>query len=441
MNQIIGIAIDEYSDENIPDLHNCLSDINRVATILQRDYKFDSFILLAEMEQTTKTNIHNQLRNILLNAKANDSVTILYAGHGEYDQRLNSSFILASDSLFSDSSTWFSLKDLNTFINASHAQHINLISDACFAGNIFENNLRGGGYQAFTNKKSRLALTSGGVEPVSDGPKGKNSPFNDTLFTILSNNRKKKMLFSELANQVILSFEESHRQTPLFGELQQTGHANGCFAFEKRPVKEKDFVIEDYSISLDLQLEQGIEYSCSLPLFTSCKFFNVGIVNAQIQSLAFSAISDVRKMVMEDLKDPEIRKNLRVNLEISYQIVQLTAEYFSLLINVGTYFGGPYPNVALYCFNLALRPERILELRDLIDFYDFDQFMSEVISKIKDRDTKNAVKRYSDTISEKNIMFTFDKKILNLHLDNIFPHVIQAIALVEIPLKSLKLKI
>lgn len=441
MNHLIGIAIDEYSDANIKNLNNCQSDITRIAALLQKDYKFDSFEFLSQKEQTTKANIYNQLQNILLDAKANDSITLLYAGHGEYHERLNASYILASDSILEDSSTWFSLQDLTSFINASHAKHINVISDACFAGNIFDAGIRGGGIKSLTGRKSRLALTSGEIELVSDGPKFGNSPFNDMLFQVLQNNRKQKLLFSDLANQVILNFEESHKQTPLFGELRQTGHANGCFVFERRPAKEKDYVIEDYSLNLDLQLEKNLYYECKLPLFTSCRFFDTSIINGLIQSLGFQAISDVRKMVIEDLKDPEAKKNLRVSLEIGYHIEHISKDYLSIVISVGTYFGGPYPNVALYCFNMALRPERIIELRDLIGFTDFNKFMGIIIKNIADRDTKKAVKSYREQITEQNIMYTFNKKTLSLHFDNIFPHVIQALASVEIPFESLKVKI
>ena len=78
--------------------------------------------------------------------------------------------------------------ELLDFIRASDAFHVSIISDSCFSGAIFQHKVRGGGINAFDAKKSRYALTSGGMENVSDGKKGHLSPFAETLVRLLEEN-------------------------------------------------------------------------------------------------------------------------------------------------------------------------------------------------------------------------------------------------------------
>ena len=119
-----------------------------------------------------------------------------------------------------------------TFINASEAFHIAIISDSCFSGAIFENPHRGGGMEAFEKRKSRLALTSGGIEKVSDGARGRNSPFAENLIKLLSENVQPEMPFSVLSSNLLMSFTSERVQTPMFGALDRVGHQGGSFIFK-----------------------------------------------------------------------------------------------------------------------------------------------------------------------------------------------------------------
>src|SRR5687768_8531911 len=137
MNKIIAIAIDEYADPAIRNLKNCTKDINSLISTLSKKYQFDSIELFTKQEQTTLSFLYSELYNELINSLESDNVLILFAGHGEFNTTLETSYWLCSDSKKTNVTTWFNVGDLLKFLKVSPAKHIALISDSCFSGAIF----------------------------------------------------------------------------------------------------------------------------------------------------------------------------------------------------------------------------------------------------------------------------------------------------------------
>ncbi|MDR6761655.1 hypothetical protein J2Y38_001864 [Flavobacterium sp. 2755] len=232
INKIIAVAINEYDDIELNKIQNTKSDIEEVISILTNKYVFEDVDFIFEKENTTRKKLFSILNNYFVNALDDENILLIFAGHGEYNSVLETAYWLPSDSDPKDPSTWININDLLTFINASKAFHVAIISDSCFSGAIFEAQKRGGGVQAYGNKKSRLALTSGGIEKVSDGIGGQKSPFAENLIKELSENSLEEMPFNVLANNIILTFNEDRAQTPMFGALNNVGHQGGAFIFK-----------------------------------------------------------------------------------------------------------------------------------------------------------------------------------------------------------------
>src|SRR5690606_35680650 len=129
-----------------------------------------------------------------------------------------------------------------------------VISDSCFSGAIFEPLKRGGGITAFESRKSRIALTSGGIETVSDGKPGKSSPFISTFVTLLKENTLEEVPFSTLAENVILKFKQGTAQTPLSGGLYSVGHEGGSLVLRKRSaeymIPQKNQILNNFQKNL-----------------------------------------------------------------------------------------------------------------------------------------------------------------------------------------------
>lgn len=161
MKRILAIAINDYDDTAVSNLKNCVSDMSNIVSVLSTKYDFDDVDLLSEREQTTREFLHDYLHNYFVNALPEDQILLLFAGHGEYDPKLQSSYWLPSDAKASQKHTWLNLNELIDLLRSTEALHVNIISDSCFSGAIFEIASRGGGATSLENKKSRLALTSG----------------------------------------------------------------------------------------------------------------------------------------------------------------------------------------------------------------------------------------------------------------------------------------
>jgi len=160
-----------------------------------------------------------------------ENILLLYAGHSQYHPKLKCSYWQPSDADPTSQATWIGLPEILSFIKVSEAHHISIISDSCYAGAIFEMQTRGGGLLSLSARKSRQALMSGGIEAVLDGHSDDHSPFAKTIIELLTNNQEKELSFDLFAHNVVLKFDSSKKQSPIYGNLNDVGHEGGSFVF------------------------------------------------------------------------------------------------------------------------------------------------------------------------------------------------------------------
>jgi hypothetical protein len=239
-NKILAIAINEYDDPELNKIENCKQDVDAVISTLTAKYSFEDVEYLFEKNDTTRRSLYNKIRSFFSDRLPDENVLLLFAGHGQYDEKLETTYWQPSDADRLDSSTWFNIADLMAFIKASEAFHIGIISDSCFSGGIFKPPFRGGGIEAFNTKKSRMGLSSGSIEKVSDGKKGVLSPFANILIKELEDNTAEELPFNLLATNIIIKFDTLRIQTPMCGPLESVGHEGGSFIFtlknEEKPI-------------------------------------------------------------------------------------------------------------------------------------------------------------------------------------------------------------
>ncbi|MEC7302239.1 MAG: hypothetical protein VXV97_06700 [Pseudomonadota bacterium] len=85
-----------------------------------------------------------------------------------------------------------------------------------------------------SKERARVALVSGGPEPVEDDGGGGNSPFARTFLRALSNNTDVidgTRLFAETRRPVILHA----KQSPEYSDVRDSGHDGGDFLFVRKP--------------------------------------------------------------------------------------------------------------------------------------------------------------------------------------------------------------
>lgn len=443
MYKFIGIAINEYDDPLINNLNNCLNDIEALVQILSQKYIFDEFEILKEKEQTTKSFIYNRLFDIFSNALKEDNYLIYFAGHGIYHSKLKSTYWQTSDSKNTDIITWLNLDEITKFFEISESKHIALISDSCFSGGIFETN-RGGGITALENKISRQALTSGSKEKVLDG-KSKNSPFNQIVVKILSENMDDNMSFIDFSQKVILNFNPELKQTPIFGSLENTGHDGGSFTF--KTLDNEPELYKEINLPLRLHSNVNVDGNFVLPQFLKNDLFDNEFINSFISQLGNSIISDTRSSFNE-LKDEE--KNEVYSLDFHYHIKIINSHFLSILFTRNeSYTRALHPNDYFYTLNFTYQPERKISVYDVIDMSEYSSQSEFILFCINNSDEdidikEELLKHFSTTIisneiNRNEIDFTFNEKYLNLYLSNHMPRVSQAIGFIDISLEKLKL--
>lgn len=437
MNKLIAIAIDEYKDPNIPNLNNCWNDINSLLqTLTSHYYEEPEIILFNKPEQTTLSYLHRELNQELRNTLKQDNILIMYAGHGEYNSDLGVNYWYCSDSKYDDPTTWFDIRNLLDFFRASAAQQIALISDSCFSGAIFENS-RGGGVSALTKKRSRQALTSGGIETVSDGS-AKNSPFNIALTTVLENFKDSTLTFGSLSEEVITLFSSNLKQTPQYGSLTQADHQGGTYIFPRKHQAEtriKDSITE-MTLSLDIDPRVDIEATLKIPFFNKSEKTTNDFINNYVHQIGYSIINDVRRYITDDIDYCIERSHeFKFDLHVFYSVSRDDDKFLSVLIEVGQFFGTAYPNYWVETVNFAFNPIRKLEISDLVEG-NVIKFLEDMVNLYADEDCKSCLLGYLNYNSLKDIEFIITEEKLILYFYKLLPHALKGAGLIEVPLNQ-----
>lgn len=441
MNRIIGIAIDEYFDNHITNLNNCYNDISQLTSMFMSKFKFESIDIFSQTEQTTKTIIYNSLYDLFINSSENDNILLLYAGHGEYNPRTESSFWLTCDSKKYDTTTWLNINDILNLFQHSPAKHIALVSDSCFSGAIFSH-YRGGGTQALEANYSRYALTSGSLEKVSDGVKNSLSPFANTIINFLNEFKDSQISFSELSEKIIRDFPKEETQTPLHGALVNSGHKGGLMILRSK--LSNDLI---QSLDLDLKLNSNIKIDSTIevPNFKENNKFESKFINSFVLQKAYKIINDIRISVTQNEEFFIDRtKEFPFLLNIGYNIELLNDNFLSMTLSSYDYFGGAHPNSYIYTFNFTFKPERLISLDSLIDYSGYESFHNFLETMIRRFAHEQQIEHLLNCIQYTtpwDFEFTFNDKNINLYFIRYMPRVYLAHAFLDIPIEQIKFKI
>ncbi len=241
----VVIGINSYAGY-WPSLKNAVNDAEGLAKVLKKYYFFDTVYTILN-EEATRRNIIQKFEWLTKNITKNDNLLIFYAGHGQFNKALNKGFWVPIDAKSNSVADFISNNDVKTFLSGIPSKHTLLITDACFAGDIFRgkpaqsiefdpNNMEKY-YQEVYRKQSRLALTSGGIEEVSDAGKDHHSIFTFYLIKALQENTKKYLDANQLFNEFRIAVTNNSEQTPMLQVVRDTDDEGGQFIFIR---KEKD---------------------------------------------------------------------------------------------------------------------------------------------------------------------------------------------------------
>lgn len=210
----------------IPNLETPIHDINRIAELLKTRFGYE----VKTITNAGKPAIAAALNQLARDVGKNDSVLVMYAGHGYLMEDTNMGFWIPVDASVKTAANWISNTDIARFLQAIPARQMILISDSCFSGTLTkEQQVKSGAglsRNEILKRRSVLVMSSGGDEPVSDEGKEGHSIFAWSLIKALAKVEGGAVgydLFSQVRDQVTAEYP----QEPAYGAVLSAGHNEG----------------------------------------------------------------------------------------------------------------------------------------------------------------------------------------------------------------------
>jgi uncharacterized caspase-like protein len=237
-----ALVIGNNAYRALPRLQTAINDARAVAELLERRYGFE-VTLLADASRYEILSALNRLRETLTE---NDNLLVYYAGHGELDRRNMRGHWLPVDAEPDSTANWISNVAITDILNVMAAKHVMVIADSCYSGTLTRRALswlkpgmstekRRSWLRATARSHTRIALTSGGLQPVLDSVGGKHSIFAKALIEVLRANRgiiEGNQLFREISAAVTWTADRhAVEQVPQYAPLRHAGHEGGDFLF------------------------------------------------------------------------------------------------------------------------------------------------------------------------------------------------------------------
>jgi uncharacterized caspase-like protein len=186
-----------------------------------------------------KATIVRELNRLIMESGSNDSVTVMYAGHGHVVEKTQRGYWIPAKASPDDPKQWISNQDIAKALENIPAKQIMLISDSCYSGTLareakIEKSEVLPSTQQILAQRSVTVLTSGGEEPVPDQGKDGHSVFAYYYMQQLKNVTGVSSgvnVFEQLAENVKADIP----QVPQYGAGITSGHQRGGdYLFEVR---------------------------------------------------------------------------------------------------------------------------------------------------------------------------------------------------------------
>jgi len=227
----VVIGINDYT--SLPKLKTAIADARAVAKTLKEKYNF-TVRLLENPSRADIIDVFDEMREVL---EESDNLLIYYAGHGWLDQQSRRGYWLPVDAKVDRRSRWLSNSDLIDALQAILAKHVLVVADSCFSGTLTRSikvpDRNPNFIKRMAEKRARVVLSSGGLEPVSDSGGGDHSVFAAQFLNALNENgaiMDGTQLFETVRHKVVLNAE----QTPEYSDIRLAGHEGGDFLFVRR---------------------------------------------------------------------------------------------------------------------------------------------------------------------------------------------------------------
>ena len=262
---IIGInAYEEWSP-----LKTAVNDAIKLKQVLIEKYGFKEDNVTSRIDsEATRHQLIDDLRNIASMLKERDNFLIYFAGHGQLDDLTGDGYWIPVEGKLKSTSSWIAHSTVKNILSSEKvkAKNIVVIADSCYSGTL----LRGGqsslslterNYDEklleLAARRSRQVISSGGLEPVTDGGRDGHSLFAYYFLKALKENERNIVDLENLFHsQVWEPVTEIGDQRPTIGRLKTPMDEDGQFVLISTDPNQGESVISeqesrDVSVSRD----------------------------------------------------------------------------------------------------------------------------------------------------------------------------------------------
>jgi uncharacterized caspase-like protein len=237
------IGNNSYRSSVFGSLQSAVNDATAVSNLLRDRYGYQTTLLL----NASRFDMLSALNDLRQSLKPEDNLLVYYAGHGELSDDGQTGYWIPVDGQPGLNNTWISNRAVSDILDTMQAKHVLVVADSCYSGALTGAALplfAGGGDKAgdwgawvktMSESRSRIALTSGGLQPVPDTGTGKHSYFARALLNVLEDNNRLlegQSLYREITSTLALTtLDAPLAQSPVYAPIQFAGHVTGDFLF------------------------------------------------------------------------------------------------------------------------------------------------------------------------------------------------------------------
>jgi uncharacterized caspase-like protein len=210
----------------VPELETAVNDVRVIGETLNNNLGYDVQVIVNAGQQQ----IVDALNGLIRTTEKDDSVLVMYAGHGYLQEKNNTGYWIPSDASVTSADKWISNDTISRALGNIPAKQVMLVSDSCYSGTLTKEGkvveTVAIHRESTLTRRSVLALSSGADEPVSDEGQDNHSIFAWNMIQMLKNlgtETSGQQMHATLKDAVSKDFP----QTPQYGTVLSAGHAEG----------------------------------------------------------------------------------------------------------------------------------------------------------------------------------------------------------------------
>jgi tRNA A-37 threonylcarbamoyl transferase component Bud32/uncharacterized caspase-like protein len=222
-----AVVIGEGTYQHMEPLTTAVDDARAVGDLLHDKYGFE----LTPLFNKTQSEILLGLRSVAKKMTPNDNLLVFYAGHGSIKAGKGYWHPIDDDLEGLRAISPALMKDV---LIDQPSRRTLIIADSCYSGA-----LASAAPTTSRDKRSRIVISSGGLDPVFDTADGTHSIFTRALLEVLNDPQQKvadvQSVFARVREKVV---DAAHRagteQKPQLAVLAEVGDEGGTFVFVRR---------------------------------------------------------------------------------------------------------------------------------------------------------------------------------------------------------------